>query len=337
MAELLQEGVPQAPPEEAAAAADIAGLTVEMSVQQLQAQQVHQAELISNMQSTINAMSAKQTELEEEIKGLKGGKWVVKAEPKRVRRGGSSTTGAAAPSSSGTAQQTVLAVGNASGGMIGTTDDDEVDAIIEMRKEKNTWPLARKYCSSFTNEIDLLKIRMHKSDRHRHVSTRIPRIDSKPEDGSRVLGNKEGRLICRLCSGKTINRNTSYLCSTCCVPLCQDYEDNKPETSCHARWHACQDLVSVHATLNAALREKRESRKRSREDMNVTSGAPVVHQDEMAQVAQICLTAAAGGQEVVQMERVQQAVDKTIPDLDLTAAEVTTEDLTAAEVTTAMI
>lgn len=234
------------------------GLSVEEDLKKIHEQQREQTQLIVNMQSMINNLSSKQSDLEDEIRGLKGGRWVVKAEPKRSRRGDNRDRVSQA--------QALLSVGGGNGsGIDGTTEDDEIDDIIESRKEKKTWPLKRKYCSSFTNEVDLLKIRFHRSDKHSHKSVRIPKVDKNEGYG---LGNKEGRLICRLCSGKTINRNTSWMCVTCCVPLCVDIVNGDPESSCHSRWHGCQDLATVNATLNSALRERRESKKRSRDSMN---------------------------------------------------------------------
>ena len=101
---------------------------------------------------------------------------------------------------------------------------------------------------------------------HAHKCVRIPKVD-KSEGERYGLGNREGRLICRLCSGKAGNRNTSWMCSTCCVPLCVDLKATGDErTSCLARWHLCRDLVAENAERNHALSEKRASSKRSREE-----------------------------------------------------------------------
>ena len=75
------------------------------------------------------------------------------------------------------------------------------------------------------------------------------------------LGNKEGRLNCRLCSGKTMNRNTLWMCNTCIVPLCIDIVDRDPQNSCFAKWHTCIDLVRENQILNGELREKRTMKK----------------------------------------------------------------------------
>lgn len=226
-----------------------------VTIQQLQDQQSEQAQMILNMQTTIHNLVNKQAQLEEEVEGLKRGEWMAQG-PKRTATGR-----VGHKESEVDATQTLL-----SGGIrgIGTFEDAEIDRIIESRKQRKAWPLKRKYCSSFTQEVDLLKIRCHKSIKHAHKAIRIPKVESNGECG---LGNKEGRLICRLCSGKTINRNTSWMCATCLVPLCVDIKNGDSETSCHARWHGCQDLVAVNATLNAALKERRESKKRARADM----------------------------------------------------------------------
>ena len=161
----------------------------------------------------------------------------------------------------------------------GPTQDHEIDAIIESRKDKKQWPLKRKYCTAYTQELDLFKLRFHKSEKYIHKSVRIPKVDKNEGYG---LGNKEGRLICRLCSGKTINRNTSWMCGSCQVPLCVDIINGNPESSCHARWHNCEDLVSVNLTLNTALRERRESKKRNRDStMNLMEEEPQQQQQQV--------------------------------------------------------
>lgn len=243
--------------DEAEAVADPPSATavLEENMRKIKRQQVEQTQLIVNMQSMINDLSAKQNELEEEIEGLKGGRWIVKAEP-ATKRG--AARGKATP-----AQEAMRsAVGGAVRAIDGATTDDDVDAIIRSRKERKLWPLKRKYATCYTREFDLLRLRFHRSDKYPHKSVRIPKVDKNEGYG---LGNREGRLICRLCSGKTINRNTSWMCTTCLVPLCVDIVNGDPESSCHARWHGCQDLVAVNATLNMALRERRESKKRTRD------------------------------------------------------------------------
>ena len=87
----------------------------------------------------------------------------------------------------------LLSVGDGNGsGIDGTTEDNEIDDIIESRKEKKTLPLKRKYCSSFTNEVDLLKIRLHRSDKHSHKSVRIPKVDKNEGSGG---SRRNGRGI----------------------------------------------------------------------------------------------------------------------------------------------
>ena len=234
------------------AEAAVAGESV--AIQQLQDQQSEQAQIIQDMQTTIQNLVDKQAQLEEEVEGLKRGELIAQG-PKRT------TTGRV-----GNKEREVV-----SGGVpgIGPFEDAEIDRIIEARKNRKVWPLKRKYCSSFSQEVDLLKIRFHNSAKHTHMAIRIPKVENNGEGG---LGNKEGRLICRLCSGKTINRNTSWFCATCLVPLCVDIQNGDSQSSCHARWHGVQDLVAVNATLNAALKEKRESKKRARADIE-TEGA----------------------------------------------------------------
>jgi len=301
---------------EAAAAAAITE-----DLKKINERQHDQMQLIVNMQSMINDLSAKQSELEDEIRDLKGGRWVVKAEPKHGHGGGGSRSRRGDYKDGGRGvTHSLLSVGAAGSGIEGNTDDHEIDAIIRARVDKKMWPLKRKYCATFTNEVDFLKIRFHRSVNHDHKSVRIPKIDKA---GGYGLGNKEGRLICRLCSGKTINRNTSWMCATCCVPLCVDITNGDAETSCHARWHACQDLVAVNQMLNSALREKRESKKRSRESMN------------RAEVSAEAIRAAAAmappdACHVVE-QKVEALASATIPPPEMEAAEMAPPEMEAVE------
>ena len=298
--------------------------SLEASMKKLQDQQLEQAQLIVNMQNTINNLSAKQAELEEEVEGLKSGQWVVsRAEPTPTKRGTAVGTQAVATAGDGEEDQAnaLLAAGTPTKptalGLEETTDE-VIDHIIASRTERKLWPLKRKYCTSFSQEVDLMKIRFHHSDKYDHKRIRIPKID-KTEGGQAAgavnhLGNKEGRLICRLCSGKTINRNTSWMCATCVVPLCVDIVNGDAETSCHARWHACHDLISVNATLNNALRERRESKKRSRTAIEAAEEQHL-QQEQSAEALAASAAAAVGEPEVEpMMEEVvvhehEQAVD----------------------------
>jgi len=72
---------------------------------------------------------------------------------------------------------------------------------------------------------------------------------------------RNARAACRTKGGKHVS---SWMCATCVVPLCVDVSNGDRESSCHARWHKCLDLVALNETLNSSLRERRTSRKRSR-------------------------------------------------------------------------
>lgn len=256
---------------EASAPADQVESIAVADLRKLRETQREQSRLLADMRSAIDRLTARQTHLEDEIKDLRGGRWVVRAEPaarsKRGQSGGDNgNRGGRAPQDRDPLTLT------ATSGIRADTDDLEIDAIISSRRERRAWPLKRKYCTSFTKEVELLKIRFHRSAKHQHKSVRIPKVDKSEEYG---IGNKEGRLICRLCSGKTINRNTSYMCATCLVPLCVDTCNGDAESSCHSRWHSCRDLISVNFTLNQALRERRASKKRSREAMSSAEAVAV--------------------------------------------------------------
>lgn len=132
------------------------------------------------------------------------------------------------------------------------TTDEHIDSIIHNKKngEMPCWPAHR--LKKWIEEEDLQKIRLHRSVKYAHVPVRIPRTDK----------NKEGRLICKLCSGGKCNRNTTWMCSTCEVPLCVDTVDGDMHLTHHVLWHRCVDLREEHERCNALLRERRMEKKR---------------------------------------------------------------------------
>ena len=252
--------LPPYPPEEPQDAVDAAAMSaaaVEAAegMRMLRDRQDEQARLLASMQSRID-------ELENEVR------WLVRADPTR-RTATAAASAATTPRNGGEDRETpgagtypdVAAPSGTDDCATAAASDGEIDAIIESRTKRKLWPLKRRYCTSFTHEADLVRVRFHVSDRHGHTPVRIPKVDKNEGYG---LGNREGRLICRLCSGKTMNRNTSWMCATCVVPLCVDVSNGDPGSSCHARWHGCRDLVELNAALNSSLRERRTSRKRSR-------------------------------------------------------------------------
>ncbi len=63
-------------------------------------------------------------------------------------------------------------------------------------------------------------------------------------------------------------RKTSYMCSTCGVPLC--IKSIKGEDgnilSHHEKWHMIRNLIEEHRALNRKLQEYKDSRKRRRDE-----------------------------------------------------------------------
>ena len=144
------------------------------------------------------------------------------------------------------------------------TTDEEVDFIVHNKREQNQcWPVHR--LKKWIEDEDLQKIRMHRSMKHNHVPIRIPRTDK----------NKEGRLICKLCSGGKCNRNTTWMCSTCEVPLCIDLVDGDSTQTHHVLWHMARDLREEHERCNAMLRERRIEKKRGSSERVSESGHDV--------------------------------------------------------------
>lgn len=138
-----------------------------------------------------------------------------------------------------------------------STTDEEIDAILDHKRSHNqSWPVHR--LKKWIEEEDLHKIRMHRSLKYNHVPIRLPRTDK----------NKEGRLICKLCSGGKCNRNTTWMCSTCEVPLCIDTIDGDQTLTHHVLWHRSLDLRGEHERCNALLRERRLEKKRGAQSEN---------------------------------------------------------------------
>ena len=143
------------------------------------------------------------------------------------------------------------------------TTDEEIDNIIHQKKAHNQqWPVHR--LKKWIEEQDLQKIRLHRSLKYNHVPVRIARNDK----------NKEGRLICKLCSGGKCNRNTTWMCSTCEVPLCIDAVDGDSSLTHHVLWHRALHLRVEHEKCNTLLKERRLEKKRGT-DKGVVDGGRI--------------------------------------------------------------
>lgn len=235
---------------------------IESTLKSIVAQQNEQMQLMTAMQASIANLTKINADLKEDVSALKSGK--IRTKFKYIDKG---------EGGRGVAIDTWTS-------RPGETDDNEINEIIEARKKARTWPLKRNFTKSFTKEVDLVKIRFHNSETHTHKPVRIPKVEKDKANGLYGGGNKEGRLICRLCSGGKVNRNTSWMCSTCFVPLCVDYQGS-PDHSCHYRWHSCDDLIKQHEIVNDDLKVKRENKKR-------TGGSVVdIHDDIIRKVPKV--------------------------------------------------
>eukprot|EP00984_Skeletonema_dohrnii_P036982 scaffold38573_cov216-Skeletonema_dohrnii-CCMP3373.AAC.3 len=140
------------------------------------------------------------------------------------------------------------------------TTDEEIDVIIEARRDKGQWPVKRNTYKQFTNDEELVKVRFHRSQKYPHLPTRIPITES----------NKEGRLNCRLCSESQGNsRSTSWMCSVCEIPLCiqiMDGDETNHETH-HVKFHTMKDLIAEHKVCNAKLSNVRGARKERKQNL----------------------------------------------------------------------
>ncbi|KAL7522923.1 hypothetical protein ACHAWX_007688 [Stephanocyclus meneghinianus] len=227
------------------------------SIKQLQAQQRQLAQLILTMRDTIHDLVASQAKLQAELDALQDGQRLKIDSPKRPPSAHSKP--ASLSSASTSRQQHHAALLLETNSLLPPTEhcdttDEQIDQILHAKQSQHgSWPVHR--LKKWIEEADLQKIRLHRTEKHAHVPVRIPRTDK----------NKEGRLICKLCSGGKCNRNTTWMCSTCEVPLCIDTVDGDGEQTHHVRWHRCVDLREEHFRCNALLRGRREVKKRGLE------------------------------------------------------------------------
>jgi hypothetical protein len=147
------------------------------------------------------------------------------------------------------------------------TTDEEIDDIIARRKQANEWPIRQKTYLAFSTNIELLKIRFHHSEKYNHVPVRI--CNTK---------GKDNRSRCKLCmsynkkASKGSGRNTSWMCSTCEVPLCVKClvgEEGDVRRTHHARWHMVRDLASENMLC---CEELTASRKRKADTLDPELG-----------------------------------------------------------------
>lgn len=108
-------------------------------------------------------------------------------------------------------------------------------------KEKHKWPLIMNCLKMFANNATLSKLRKHRSQTYHHTMIPIP---------EKISNNKTCRTKCTLCSkshGK--HRQTSFMCSTCFIPLC-GCPYGKHTTTCFELWHVTDALLSENHRCN---------------------------------------------------------------------------------------
>mmetsp|Transcript_25834 Transcript_25834/g.54605 ORF Transcript_25834/g.54605 Transcript_25834/m.54605 type:complete len:287 (+) Transcript_25834:97-957(+) len=229
-------------PGEAGSANDAHVANVLGYIQQLQAGQNQQTLLLQKLHKTvltsramINELVVANNELKEELRSIKT----------------SSQCDACKKKEHAFVARTMLTVA-------GHTGDDEIDRIIEQRKLKQAWPVKHAVLNCFSVQNDLVKLRFHHSEKYQHIPIRIPKTDK----------NKDGTKPCKLCSEGKIRRKTTWMCSTCEVPLCTRplMDEDGASMTHHARWHSVKDLLLEHKKVHDALKNGRESRKRARQD-----------------------------------------------------------------------
>jgi hypothetical protein len=218
--------------------------SVAACLRQVQSQLQQQIQVILAMKDKINELTVQRDTIQRELDSIKSSS---KAPRTSTARGTPLPRNAAA-----------MAHPLSHLGVTQDSTDVEIDAIFHAKKGGqlggSQWPVHR--LKKWIEDEDLHRVRLHHSEKHTHQAVRIPRTEK----------NKEGRLICKLCSGGKVNRNTTWMCVTCEVPLCVDALDSDSTLNHHVRWHQCVDLREEHLKCNQMLRERRESKKRSRLD-----------------------------------------------------------------------
>jgi hypothetical protein len=150
------------------------------------------------------------------------------------------------------------------------TTDEEIDEIISRRKQAGEWPIRQKTYLAFSTNLELLKIRFHHSQKYNHVPVRIN--DTK---------GKDNRSRCKLCmsynkkASKGAGRNTSWMCSTCEVPLCVKCligEESDVRRTHHARWHLVRDLASENMMCCEEVNNSRKRKAGSSLDAELGEG-----------------------------------------------------------------
>mmetsp|Transcript_32143 Transcript_32143/g.63993 ORF Transcript_32143/g.63993 Transcript_32143/m.63993 type:complete len:305 (+) Transcript_32143:92-1006(+) len=141
--------------------------------------------------------------------------------------------------------------------IVGQTTDEQIDAILENRKQRGLHPVKHGQLKAFATQEDLRKVRKHFSDRHLHLAVKIPKSEN----------NKAGDRACILCSDSKVKRKTTWMCATCHVPLCNKILLNEEEGSKthHDLWHMANDLLAQHAICHEQLIKSR-GKKRERPD-----------------------------------------------------------------------
>jgi len=154
-----------------------------------------------------------------------------------------------------------------------TTTDEEVDAIIASRQQNNTWPVRLQPVKKFTHDPELLKLRFHHSLKHPHMPVFLAKTPKPDQDGKFKTNKKKCRLCQRLKDDGKIYRCTTWMCSTCQIPLCVKTLPSEPSTESHfVKWHSALNLEEESARCSEALRRSMEmwsrerAKKRAREE-----------------------------------------------------------------------
>eukprot|EP00804_Cyclotella_cryptica_P000646 CCRYP_014672-RA/>CCRYP_014672-RA protein AED:0.17 eAED:0.17 QI:63/1/1/1/1/1/3/1560/727 len=144
---------------------------------------------------------------------------------------------------------------------INPTMDQQMNSVIASFKLSNKWPPGRPL-KAFTYDPSLVQLRFHRSIQHQHLPVPI------------TSRGKSSRQYCRLCKTKgkdTTKRQTTWMCSTCCVPLCVRnlYGENRVDSH-FMRWHSARDLEAENMICSQELLQWKDKRRRERDERDTS-------------------------------------------------------------------
>lgn len=118
----------------------------------------------------------------------------------------------------------------------GQTPDEEIDNIIESRKRKQAWPVKHSTLNCFSVQQDLVKIRFHHSEKYQHIPVRIPKTEKNK--GNEIMLHDSVFL------GKIII--TSILLAIFSSQMVQSHANSVPRARSAVRLPGCVPHARYH-------------------------------------------------------------------------------------------